>query len=194
MPVETEARTSTAHGTLKVTWNESSVQDLIGGVHLEHISEELMRIGHITALASAIALEVKPDASAFERIRTLDPKVRRVHFGSPFIVELEIAREIAESMAALTFLIYAFKRAWGIDLELKAHREDMRRLFIEAKKKADTAQERIEQGKEGVMTQREAPHDLAEHELNWGKDAARMAEGFKKYWDGDSATLQIDDQ
>ncbi len=187
---------TTSNATLEIRWEESSSQGIIG-VQLGHITDELQNLGLIVNLSLAIALELKPTSSAYERALTLDTKVRRVHFGSPLLVDLQLAREVIESAAAITFLIFALKRAWGIDLELKAHREEMRYRFIEAKQKADQAQDRVDQAYADLKVDRSVTatvYDQLNEELGWGADAASASQITRKFWTGARATLHLDDE
>ena len=65
--------------------------------------------------------------------------VRHLQLGSPFDIALTLPAAIATATPAVTALIYAAKRLWGFDLELRTHREEMRAKYLEAKRRADDA-------------------------------------------------------
>ena len=100
---------------------------------------------------------------------------------------------IIQHVGAIAFLIFALKRVWGLDLEIMAHREEMRGRFLEAQQRADALQARIEETKDGLLGERTAPFDLAEHELDWGKDSARAPDKIRAEWRGRRARLRVKD-
>ncbi|HKO37644.1 MAG TPA: hypothetical protein VJU14_04685 [Solirubrobacterales bacterium] len=61
--------------------------------------------------------------------------VRRLHYGSPFQIELLLPLLTPASLAGLFFIA---RRLYGIDLEFKAYREQRRAEYLEAKEKADS--------------------------------------------------------
>jgi hypothetical protein len=69
-------------------------------------------------------------------------QIRRFHYGSPleFVAPLTMAMSAVSGFAAL---IYALKRVWGLDLELRTHRERLRREFTEAQALAREAEKRF---------------------------------------------------
>jgi len=199
MSMQTASRTITSNGILEVEWSESTGQKLVG-VELGHISRELDSLATVVGLSSAIASSFKPDASPYERVQTFNPQVHRVHFGSPLMVEIALLPTVTESVAALAFLIYACKRAWGIDLEFKTHREDMRRRFIEAKRKADAAQERVDTAwkeaspsQKGEGTARDRALKEVERDLDWGADATLIADTRQAPWGKGRGSVRIED-
>jgi hypothetical protein len=141
----TDTRVSTGLATLEIAWAESPAQESMG-VQPDHIANELINIGELLGLATAEASDYQSGADPVERAASFGVTVRMVHFGSPLIAELSVFRDVTKDAGALALLIYGLKRAWGIDLELRAHRADMRRRFIEAEHLADVAERMVEEG------------------------------------------------
>jgi hypothetical protein len=93
------------------------------------------------ALALDVAIRVAVDEQKSAGGGTKGPRgqaqllpVRRISLASPLEVEIEIAKAITESAAALGFLIYVVKRLWTVDLELRTRRveqEDIYRRAVE---------------------------------------------------------------
>jgi hypothetical protein len=194
--MQTETPVATNHGTLQVQWNESSVQQLVG-IQAEQIADEIRNLALFVSISAAIAKNFKPDAdNVFERTRPFDPTVRRVQFGSPLFIELDLAREITEGTASLAFLAYALKRAWGFDLEIKTHREEMRKRFLDAKRRADRAEkmiERSERGKGDTRFARSYSERVAQGE-KWGQGAIDLPISVRRLWDSGHAEIRIDDE
>jgi hypothetical protein len=184
---------STGFSTLEVCWTESAALQHVG-VEIDHIAGELRNLASVVGLAAAIAENLSPTLNPYGRGRLLPPKVSRVHFGSPLITSVELGREIAASVGAIAFLIYGLKRIWGLDLELKTHREEMRARFVEAKRRAGDAQSRIDTA-EALATAEKLKEEIAriDNAQGWGDQASISADGVTRMWDGNQATWQIDD-
>lgn len=56
-------------------------------------------------------------------------RVVRLHFGSPFLVQISIS---LGGVPALALLLYGAKRLYGYDLELKNYRENLKIEYLEA--------------------------------------------------------------
>ena len=67
-----------------------------------------------------------------------------VRFGSPLEAAYEIGRTVLASTSGLAALVYGLKRMFGLDLELRTHRERLRERFYDAKVLADEAQAQSE--------------------------------------------------
>jgi hypothetical protein len=182
----------TEYGILELTWQESATQAGAGGVPLREVIHELQNINTIVGLATAISLDARLGESPFERAAGRGATTLKVRYGSPLFIELDVT-QIVQGVGALAFLIFALKRIWGLDLEIMAHREEMRGRYLEAKERAEALQARIEETKDGLLGERTAPYDLAEHELDWGEGSARAPDGIKPVWKGSHAKLRVDD-
>lgn len=189
---DTDRPVFTDYGIIELTWQESATQLAHGRVPLKQINKELQNIDAVVGLAIAIATGARSDAPPFERAAAKEPGALKVHYGSPLFVELDVT-QLIQSVSALAFLIFALKRVWGFDLEMKAHREEMRCRFLEAQERADALQAKIEETKDGLLGERTAPFDLAEHELDWGKDSAHAPDKIKAVWKGRRARLRVED-
>jgi hypothetical protein len=66
--------------------------------------------------------------------RSAAATIKRLHYGSPFQIELLLP---LVSTAGLTSLFFIARRLYGVDLEFKAYREQRRVEYLEAKAKAD---------------------------------------------------------
>jgi hypothetical protein len=66
--------------------------------------------------------------------------VKKLHYGSPFQLELLLP---LLTPAGLAGLLFAAKRLYGIDLEFKAHREERRIEYLEAKARAEALSKEI---------------------------------------------------
>lgn len=189
----TAERIATSFAVLDLEWEESAALKQVG-VQTSYIGDELNNAGYIVGGTTAIATGLKPDDDFFNRAHPLEPRVLKVAFGSPLFVSLEIGREVAASIGALSFLIYGLKRAWGVDLELKAHREEMRERFFEAKRRASDAQSRMDTA-QALMDQAKHEEEAVKisEQQGWGQDATFAPDGMRKRWDARRATLRVDD-
>jgi hypothetical protein len=181
----------TVTSTLELEWDESRLQKMAGDVRLAHVSRELTNTSMVVSLASAIALEYEPEAEAQDRVWAFDPSVSKVHFGSPLMVELGEIPEIAGSLAGLSFLIYALKQVWSLDLELRTHRKEARERFLEASQRVVALEERLAQ--ESPALHPDSVLEESEKRLAWGKHSAHLPRNLKQLWKGRRAVFRIDE-
>jgi hypothetical protein len=66
--------------------------------------------------------------------------VRHLSLGSPFEVVVQLGPIVAASASALATILFAVKRLFGYDLELKTYRQERRREYLSAKREADQAE------------------------------------------------------
>lgn len=96
--------------------------------------------------------------------------------GSPLEVVYEVSATLTASGLGLKTLIYGLKRVYGLDLELRTHRQELRQKFHEAKRLADEAAdpERQERAAEPIAVFEErvllSPTAPVEAELVDGED------------------------
>jgi len=69
-----------------------------------------------------------------------DVDVRRVRYASPLEVALVVPAAILVTKSALALLLFGVKRVYGYDLELRAHREEQRAAFYDARALAEEAE------------------------------------------------------
>jgi hypothetical protein len=74
--------------------------------------------------------------------------IARLRYESPLEIALIIPPAVYASKVALPALIFAVKRMYGIDLELRTHREEQRAAFLIAKRRADAMQRALSEGRE----------------------------------------------
>jgi hypothetical protein len=86
---------------------------------------------------------------AGEAIQTLPNKngeaLSRFCYGSPLELVAPLITAMS-SISGLAVVIYALKRIWGLDLELRTHRERLRAQFAEAQRIAREAEARLSEG------------------------------------------------
>jgi hypothetical protein len=106
--------------------NVADCQELLGAVNY------WMRL----TLTETLELDtyIRRLASGTESLTAPIPTVKRLHYGSPFQIEMLLP---LLSSAGLTSLFFIARRFYGIDLEFKAYREQRRAEYLEAKAKAD---------------------------------------------------------
>lgn len=177
---------------LEVELVESAALELVG-VPISFIADEIRHLGLLLGGAIAIAEEFKPRADFYERARSLDPKALKVHFGSPLQITVELGK-VAGSIGSLAFLIYSLKRAWGLDLELRAHREEMRERFYVAQLRANDARSRMDAALtlgdyDTIGTQSEK----ISADQGWGPGAT-IAPGGRQRFRGKGAVLRVEDE
>ena len=196
--IQSGTRSSTLHlelHGLKIL-EESGITPLI-------VARQVERMGWLVGLAGAIATNHLVDAPPDRRAKKWEPELVRAHYGSPLEGILAISAELGGHLAAMAFLIYGVKRLWGIDLELKTHREELRKRYFEASEKAELARWKAEkaigQGRRGeVALSRRARRELGrlDREQGWGKGASADVERMKeapRNWIGDEAVWFFDD-
>gem|GEM_PF-4759009 len=84
---------------------------------------------------------VQPAAlSSYIDEQALEIRVARLSYASPLEVSLVVGQIVLGSVSALSALIYAVKRLYGLDLELKTHREERRAEFTAAQHLASLVQ------------------------------------------------------
>lgn len=177
----------TGHAILQMEWADKRSPFSMG---LDEMLIELEKLSTISRLSEAIARGVKPDQSSWDRIITLDVDCRRLRYESPVVVDLAFGPAVAASVPALSYLIYMVKRFWGLDLELKAHRQEMRLRFLEAKEQADLAESRL--AAYGLAVPEDVPDEINE-DLGWGRGATQVRKLSKNPLQGKRATLSLDD-
>jgi hypothetical protein len=197
--MQTATQTSTSHAILEVEWDQST-DTKFAGMDLERMMSHLERLDGIMEVANTIAKGFFLDSPASERARAgaFSPSLRRLRFESPLVIELGVIREIAEGVGALAFLVFALKRTWGIDLELKAHREAMRLRFVEAKQKADAAEATVEAVQKEAISGHPFRYDEAlvdatykaiDYDLDWGKEATKHGNVRDPRWGDARGTI-----
>lgn len=110
-------------------------------------------------------------------------------FGSPLVFDIALPGGLVENALGLTFLIYAFKRLWGLPIELRTHRERLRRDFYEAEQEAEKARRKAQ---ELGVRQR---HRL-DGEMGWQAGSSWLLEEKKtsaQGWEGFRGELSGDD-
>jgi hypothetical protein len=65
-----------------------------------------------------------------------DTVVTGLSYASPLEITWGVSQAVLGSVSAFSALIYGIKRIYGLDLELKAHREEQRAKFEKAKEEA----------------------------------------------------------
>jgi hypothetical protein len=104
--------------------------------------------------------------------------VRYLHMASPLATVIDVAAIIGASTYALSSLVYLLRSMWGLDLELKTRREELRAAFYEAKELADKARD-------------------GEIDVSWTSDAERMRRdvaerNWMAWWQGEEAAILAD--
>lgn len=135
------------------------------------------------------------------RIRELEPTLISVDYGSPLVFLLGLPREIVEDAAAMSLLVFGLKQLWGVDLELRTHREDLRARLYEAQRRADHAKHRaraVRNSQEGESDLRQtfAKEMKREEVEEWGKSIAVELEDRRqrsRRWTGKDATWFLED-
>jgi hypothetical protein len=73
-------------------------------------------------------------------------QLRLLRLASPLEIAAQLPAIVATSVPAVATVFYIAKRAWGLDLEFRAHREGKRVEFLEAKERAKQLLAQSQQG------------------------------------------------
>ena len=72
--------------------------------------------------------------------RGASTRIKRLRYESPLEMALVVAPAVFASLSTLAALIFAVKRMYSLDLEIRTNREEHRAAFWEAKQRADQAE------------------------------------------------------
>jgi hypothetical protein len=98
-------------------------------------------------------------------------RFRRIEFGSPLSIAVALPELIATATTGLAVFLYMFKRVFGFDLEVRAHRERMRQDMLEAQ--AQSA--RLETEIQALRAQpRDAAIRLDDSSSPWHREQRRL--------------------
>jgi hypothetical protein len=109
-----------------------------------NVGKELRLLGRAVATADLIAdfrpkrgepIEEATHLSGQVALQVPEVRISRLSYESPLEIGLIVSHGVLDSVAALAALIYGIKRLYGLDLELKTHREDRRAEFLEAEQR-----------------------------------------------------------
>lgn len=142
-----------------------------------------------------IAAGARPIEPFYERSHLLDPRVKKIQFGSPFLISLQVGREITDDVGALAFLAYALKRAWGFDLELRIYREEMQERLLLAKERAAETRRHVDEARRSAYVDdlQEEKQVIAESR-GWGAGAITSTEEIQGHFEGRQAVLWFDEE
>jgi hypothetical protein len=193
------------------------------GVHLIDVSGELETLEWLCSSAAAVASMADSfgGEEPFESRRwRLRPVLIRAHYGSPLVAVLGIPEMIAVHVSAVGLLVCGLKYVWGLDLELRSHREEQRTRFYKAREAALRAEAKLEalhkeldvqldplarhRRRGSVLAAREAARREMEElkqkfealskELGWGDGTARqMVDKRTVKWEGEEAVWSLED-
>jgi hypothetical protein len=109
---------------------------------VESIRNELRLLGRLAVIAEYTSMWPSPkllgERQLANRLGYEAPKipVARLSYASPLEVGLVVSQAVLASVSALSALIYGVKRLYGLDLELRTHREERRVQFLAAQQLA----------------------------------------------------------
>lgn len=113
------------------------------------VTTELEMVSELLTIAVYLATESPSESARPDNADVLDRYLVRyagdtvvagLHYASPLEFSLAVSQFVLGSVSALSALIYGIKRIYGLDLEMKAHREEQRAKFEKAKEEANRAE------------------------------------------------------
>ena len=123
------------------------------GLRVQQLTSELSCLAELLALSRWTAFVLHDDGFAVwpalfhapplrRALASLSSNigVRRMRYNSPAEIALIVPAVIIGSKAALALLTFGLKRIYGLDLELRVHREELRAAFFDARTKAEQAE------------------------------------------------------
>jgi hypothetical protein len=203
----TAAELSVGQGLLELSWIDKAGSQL-ADADITQINHVLDHVALIAGLGSAMAIGLEKPEEVTERIRMFPTKVRRLRFESPLFLSVEVPRAVVESALTVGFLMYALKRAWGFDLELRTHRSDLQRRFVEAQERVLLAERRYKQlqtdrprrrrlifgRNDAEIAEIAKEFEEMDQDLQWPKGTSQAAEHYDPDWEGDEAVLHLEEE
>lgn len=143
-----------------------TVEGIEGSVESEHalpdVGTLLRGLGHPVSLVRAIAAVARqlagsdpsPSVATRREFRWVVERladrieIRRLQYESPLEIALLLPPAIIASKVGLSIVIFAIRRMYGMDLELRTYREDLRAEYYAAKRHAEEARRAWEAGRD----------------------------------------------
>lgn len=150
-----------------------------GEVHPRDLIRPFETLEFLCSNAAAVgsAAEDWGEEPLESRAKRLCPVVVSAQYGSPMLAVLGLPEIIAAHVSAMGLLICGLKYVWGLDLELRSHREEQRARFYAAREEALRAKDQLEE-LEGTL---DLHGEGSIHYLAWREAAeGRRKEEFLK--------------
>lgn len=159
------------------TWLSTSTQG--NTLHLELVTAEdrnsEVQPADMVALVESIRLICRigyaigaprdtPDLKGIEREEWLEPRLLRLHYGSPFEAITELAGPILTSAAAMSVVIYALKRLWTLPTEIRTHSQAVEAEYLQAETAAIHALRRRDEAHRKYMDSVSRPYEKYKEE------------------------------
>jgi hypothetical protein len=202
--VPTQTKSSTVTGSLRIELLIRRNLSLTLPVRANEVSDQLKLAGYVAGATQSLlprgeteAVRKRPSRRRRARrgVAELEPPLRSVHFGSPLVITQDLDTAILESATALSLLIFSLRYLWGLDLIIKADRENLKAEVAEAKERALLAEERLAELEKEQQLLSDTSHPPTLEEENWGLYGERIRHQRRdaESWRGKDATWFIDD-
>lgn len=129
------------------------------------VVESVQLLGRI-----ANAIGAPGDTPEFDQIKAeawLEPRLIRLHYGSPCEVIIQLAGPIVSSVGAMSAAIFAMKRLWKLPTEMRTHSQEVEAKFLDAETRAIEALQRRDEAQQRYLQSTAVA--MAHVEETWGE-------------------------